>query len=106
MKTRLVNPNYQSNYIENLLTFRGVNDYREYLMPTEKCLQEPEELDNVQEAYEILMSTLSSDKTIALIVDCDVDGFTSSAVIYQYLKDIKPDVDIKFFLHEHKEHGL
>jgi len=52
------------------------------------------------------METLNKNKPIALIVDCDVDGFTSSAVTYLYLKELKPDVEICYFLHEHKGHGL
>lgn len=43
---------------------------------------------------------------LALIVDCDVDGFTSSAILYQYIKDIRPEVQIDYYLHSGKQHGL
>ena len=52
------------------------------------------------------MDTLKTDKPIALVVDADCDGFTSASIIYLYLKDLKPDVEIEYFLHEHKGHGL
>ena len=39
-------------------------------------------------------------------MDCDVDGFTSSAIMYQYIRAINPSQDITYLLHEHKEHGL
>lgn len=37
---------------------------------------------------------------------CDVDGYTSGAIIYKYIKQIKPEVNINYILHEHKAHGL
>ena len=37
---------------------------------------------------------------------CDVDGYTSSAILYQYLKRLFPDLIIVPFIHEGKAHGL
>ena len=37
---------------------------------------------------------------------CDVDGFTSSAIFYQYIKDINPNKQIDYFIHSRKQHGL
>lgn len=106
MKVNLINPNYTSDYVRHLLEYRGVEDFNEYLHPTEKFLQDPENLDNVQEAYELVMKSLALEKPIALVVDCDCDGFTSAAITYLYLKDMNPNVEICYFLHEHKGHGL
>ena len=36
----------------------------------------------------------------------DNDGFTSGALIYQYIKDIAPSTCIDYILHEGKQHGL
>lgn len=41
-----------------------------------------------------------------LIVDCDVDGFTSSAIFYRYFKNRYPELNITYMLHEGKEHGI
>jgi single-stranded-DNA-specific exonuclease len=43
---------------------------------------------------------------ILIIVDCDVDGFTSAAILYMYTRRIAPEVQIDFWLHEGKQHGL
>lgn len=43
---------------------------------------------------------------ILLIVDSDNDGFTSSAIMYLYLKAIRPDIEIDYLLHQGKQHGL
>ena len=36
----------------------------------------------------------------------DVDGFTSSAIIYQYLKKLNPNKNIVYYIHDGKQHGL
>lgn len=40
------------------------------------------------------------------VLMCDVDGYTSAAIIYQYLKKVFPTITIKYFLHDGKQHGL
>ena len=54
----------------------------------------------------MLQEVLTTGEKILLIVDCDVDGFTSSAIIYQYIKSFAPNQEIDYWLHEHKQHGL
>ena len=44
-----------------------------------------------------------------IVVDCDCDGFTSSAILINYLYELFPawvENKLSFFLHENKEHGL
>lgn len=35
-----------------------------------------------------------------------MDGLTSSTIMYHYLHEIDPNVDITCWHHSHKEHGL
>ncbi len=37
---------------------------------------------------------------------CDVDGVTSSSILWLYIKDLFPDVQLSFVVHDHKQHGL
>ena len=37
---------------------------------------------------------------------CDVDGFTSSTILYNYIKFLNPNKKIEYFLHKGKRHGL
>ena len=37
---------------------------------------------------------------------CDADGFTSSAILWLYIKKIFPEAKLEFTVHEHKQHGL
>ena len=48
MKYRLINQNYSSNYIENILAEKGI-DGEILLNPTKEFLQSPEYLNNIDE---------------------------------------------------------
>ena len=107
MKVNLVNENFTEDYLVNLLRARGVNDVNQYLTPDESCLNSPFFLNNIKNGFLLLESILNlEDSKILLVVDCDVDGFTSSAIMWNYIKAIAPTQYIDFILHEHKAHGL
>ena len=106
MKYKLVNENFKNNYGEQLLRSRGVEDVSLFLNPDISCLQDPEALNNIEIGASLLDDVLVSKGRILLVVDSDCDGFTSAAIIYQYLKNLCPDLPIKYLLHEGKQHGL
>ena len=107
MDIRLVNENFQSDYLDNLLRARGIENLSAYYHPTEECLNSPLLLDNIQEGVTLLEQTLQKpDSNILIVVDCDVDGFSSAAIMYTFIKRCAPDQNIAYILHEHKEHGL
>ena len=68
MKYRLINQNYSSNYIENILAESGI-DGEILLNPTKDYLQSPEYLDNIDKAFKCLMNYIKDDTKFALIVD-------------------------------------
>lgn len=49
MKVNLVNENFRSDYLKNLLTARGVNDIDEFLNPPASCLQDPKWLWGIEQ---------------------------------------------------------
>ena len=104
MKYKQITPNITENFLTELLTFRGIENIDAYQNPTAQCQHNPFDLLNMREAVIKVHNNLT--KKIGLIVDSDCDGFTSAAIIYQYLHDIYKDVDITFYLHEGKGHGL
>ena len=106
MKYKLINKEIKSNYLKEFLAERGVTDIEGFLNPNSSFLQEPEGLANIEEAAFKLLSYVQGKSKILVVVDADVDGFTSSAIIYQYIKKLDADADIDFILHEHKGHGL
>lgn len=107
MKCRLINKEINENYGIELLKERGVKEIDKYLHPTEDCIQSPEALDNVHNGINLIVSSVMENKKILIVVDSDVDGFTSAAIIYLYLKDMYEDtISIDYLLHEGKQHGL
>lgn len=106
MKYKLVNKEIKGNYLKEFLLERGVTDIEGFLNPNSSFLQEPEGLANIKEAAFKLLSYVQGKSKILVVVDADVDGFTSSAIIYQYIKKLDAEADIDFILHEHKGHGL
>lgn len=109
MKTKLINENFFSDYTDNLLKARGLKETDLnyfYNIPDDSALSNPKLLDNINEGYVLLLEHIHMGSRIALVVDSDVDGFTSSAIIYQYIKKIRPDIEIDYYLHGGKGHGL
>ena len=106
MKTRLVNENFKKDYVGNLLRSRGVADVEAYYEPSAEALQDPRDLENIADAAVLLRETLMGGHRILIVVDSDNDGFTSATIMYNYIKDIAPDAEIDYVLHEGKQHGL
>lgn len=114
MKYKLIkeiNPNYTAQ--EQVLTNRGISitDIKHYLNTTDKDINEPECFgeDKLKSAAAALIQTISADKNALVVVDCDCDGYTSSAILINYLHDLFPawvDNHLKYFMHEGKAHGL
>lgn len=107
MKCRLVNTNFRENYIQNLLQTRGIEDIESYLTPNIKYLQSPAYLKNIDIAAALYLRIMMLPRpNILIIVDPDVDGFTSAAIIYQYSLQVNCHAKISYYLHEGKAHGL
>ena len=106
MKIKLVNDNFTKDYAENYLKSKGIEDVPTYLNPPSTSLQSPKALDNIQKGAEIFIDTIEAEGRILLIVDSDNDGFTSSAIIYNYIKAMDDNIEIDYLLHENKQHGL
>lgn len=85
--------NIYSNYGAELLKSRGIEDIIHFLNPSyEHSLQSWLDLSNIQEAAKYVREILKKEKPkFALVVDSDVDGFTSAAIIYQYIREVAPN---------------
>ena len=94
------------NALQEILIDRGVKDIENFLYPTSKCELDPYGLENIDLAAEMLLRHLRTDSKIMFIVDSDCDGFTSSSILWLYIKHIFPKANLNFTLHEHKQHGL
>lgn len=69
--------------------------------------ESPYKLENMGEAVQLFMQEYDKEAKIGFVVDADVDGHTSSALLYLFLKESNyPLNKIQIFHHEGKMHGL
>ena len=93
--------------LEEILADRGVKDLPNFLHPSfEKCELNPYDLENIDAAANMLIKHLKNNSNILFLVDADADGFTSSAILWLYIKNIYPAANLNFTVHDHKQHGL
>lgn len=107
--------NIDNDFFRNLLIDRKIIDssresYENFIRPRKDFLLEPTLLDNMEEGFKLFKKHLDNNSTIYFVVDCDVDGFTSSSVLINYfndnLKEKYPNVEIQYHVPEAKAHGL
>lgn len=106
MKCRLINSNIKSDYTKNLLKEKGVEDFEDFINPSESNLSTPYNLDYIEEGAKKLIKAINQGYPILIVVDCDCDGYTSAAILYNYIKKYCKDADVDFILHNGKQHGL
>lgn len=108
MQYRLIDgsTNDTRNVIDTILQNRGV-DPEEYLHLDESCVQDYNDLCNIQEAVACFVKHYEAHDKIITMPDQDVDGQTSCAVLYNYIKSLDPNYPIEVVYHErNKSHGL
>ena len=103
-------PTYDSALTQILIN-RGIKNVNEYLNADMSCVSTPAYFGNTElhTASKMLIMTIAENKDMLIIVDADCDGFTSSALLLNYLYDCFPSYvenHVKWFIHEGKQHGL
>ncbi len=92
--------------IESYLEKCGVRDTKEYLNPTGKYIENPMLYKNMLEAVQLFKYHYLQNSTVYILYDSDLDGYTSGTIMYQYMKMLNEDWDIKILLHNGKTRGL
>ena len=114
MKTKLYSKfDENTPMLNRVLINRGVpiNELRHYMNTTDRDINDFLSLgeDDLKQAAVHLCNTIQEDKTCLIIVDADCDGYTSSAILINYLHHWVPswtERKLKWFLHSGKQHGL
>ena len=97
--------------IEQVLLNRGIQaqDIQHYLNTTDEDILDPSSIDRIEEGAKMLVKHVSQEHKVFLQVDSDCDGFTSAALLLNYLNSLFPGFtqnNIVYRLHEGKQHGL
>jgi single-stranded-DNA-specific exonuclease len=91
----LKNYNEEENLspIEKVLLNRGFNknNIEKYLNPSFEYLEDPILLNNMVEGLNMLTNAINNNLKTLIVVDSDADGFTSSAILINYLYDLYPE---------------
>lgn len=92
-----------------VLKNRGIKEIEHYLTVDDDDILEPTLFPEMEEGAKLYQRHAEKSSKTFLLVDADADGYTSSAIIYNYSRRLYPDwVDNnwKYFLHDGKQHGL
>lgn len=116
MEYKLINP-INENYTptEQILTNRGIpfSEIDHYLHPSSEDNLDPKLLRNIEAAAVKLIQHIQRliedpNNTIWVVVDCDCDGYTSSACLLNYIHLRFPSIVDRIItkFHSGKQHGL
>ena len=108
------NPITYDNTLTQVLVNRGVsaNDVKRYsLASLETEVNSPYAFGGelMEAAIKLLIGHISKNNRVLVIVDCDVDGNTSAALLLNYLYKLFPswvENNVDYVFHEGKQHGL
>jgi single-stranded-DNA-specific exonuclease len=114
MKYKLIkpiNPSYSA--LEQVLTNRGIKyeELSHYIHTTDDDINSYELLgkDKILNAIKLLITCINNAEDVVVVIDADCDGYTSSALLINYLTELFPSwtkEHIKWLMHEGKQHGL
>lgn len=117
MKYKLIGE-YQNpqDPLSQILINRGIENVDEWIKADWKNVNSPWLFgkEKIQHAIKLMMFAALHTNEIYVLVDCDADGFTSAAIIINYLYEMYRDAPevlsikdrIHYILHTGKQHGL
>lgn len=100
--------NYDTDIIKQICETRGVdfNNIQGFLNPQSYVRTNPMNYKNLEEVARTIICAVRNKLNIGIVIDSDADGYCSSAMITMYLKDVLGYTNIRFFIHDEKQHGL
>ena len=112
MRYQLIAPRDEAlSAVEQVLSNRGINpkDIEHFKYPSVNDLVNPEKLEHIKDGVAMLISHIERNDKIFIQVDSDCDGYTSSAILINYLNCLFPhyvQTQISYRIHDGKQHGL
>lgn len=108
MRYKLIGENNFNDLVQTVFNNRGIQNIDEYINESAYHTDENADgiLDNINEAMVCLYRHVYKGDIIKTITDPDADGFCSNSMLINGLKDIYPDINIGYYLHDDKQHGI
>lgn len=108
MEYKIRGLNLKKDFLKEIFENRGVSqeDIMKYLHPSFNNIQDWHALDNIEDACHLLKKHIDNNSKIGIIVDVDVDGTTSAATLWNFIKRINSNIELDAIIHEKKLHGL
>jgi single-stranded-DNA-specific exonuclease len=104
-KEPLISYSKKDSIITKLLKIRGIKNHKEFLNPSKDNLHNPYLLNNIELAASKIIDAVKSGEKIGISCDIDVDGVSSTALMYRYLKHLTDNIYILY--HERDAgHGI
>ncbi len=91
---------------QTILLNRGIENWKQYLNLNEDCIHDFNLLKNIDKAVNCFIKHIENKNRIHIIVDSDVDGYTSASMVYRYIKQLRKDINVTYSLHTKKQHGI
>lgn len=95
-----------SNVLNTLLKNRGINNPDRFLNLSSDMVEDFNKFDNIMLAGYMLLEHIQKNSNIVILVDFDLDGYSSASFLYNYLKMINKNIKLNYIIHRKKEHGL
>ena len=97
--------------VEQVLHNRGIKleDIERFKYPSASDLVDPKQLEHIHEGAQMLIRHVSQDHKIFIQVDSDCDGYTSAAILINYLNCLFPhftQTQVSYRVHDGKQHGI
>lgn len=112
MNYKLIESKYKDlPIIEQIFANRGLDPriVEDYFNTTDDNIYDPSIIDRIHDGVSMLIKHIKNNDKIFVQVDADCDGYTSSAILINYLHDLFPhfvESNLSYRLHEGKEHGV
>lgn len=111
MKYKLYQTHPGASTIDNVLINRGIDpsELEDWKSASIDLVQSWSDLDNIEEFCAEVHEAIQKRKNTVFVVDPDCDGFTSAAIMINFIYSLNKQFcfdHIKYVFHEGKQHGL
>ncbi len=105
MNYKLIGSGDYKRPVQTLLQNRGIKDVKSYIDLDDRCIHKFSEMGDIRQIASKAYEEWTANKSkIHIVVDSDVDGYTSAAIMYKYLKNM--GITPTYSIHSGKRHGL